>query len=143
MSENQTCSTAKDVELGIHHSLSPIGGRKTENATRAKPKTRSERREADPPKAAVAVGAATTQRPEKTTTATMAFVIVISLPFILFTILLAFACYFLGRAKGRKDVRNGIGSQVYGVPLPPPGAESGSSLSAPPPRLNKQGLEDV
>ncbi|KAG6498960.1 hypothetical protein ZIOFF_038713 [Zingiber officinale] len=77
------------------------------------------------------------------TTTTMAFVVVISLPFILFTILLAFACYFLGRAKGRKDVRNGIGSQVYGVPLPPPGAESGSSPSAPPPRLNKQGLEDV
>ncbi|XP_018856857.1 uncharacterized protein LOC109019090 [Juglans regia] len=50
----------------------------------------------------------------------MGMVVVISLPFIFFCLLLGFGCYFLGRAKGRKDVRTN--AQVYGVPTPPPGS---------------------
>ncbi|CAL9156820.1 unnamed protein product [Musa hybrid cultivar] len=70
----------------------------------------------------------------------MGFVIVISLPLILFAILVAFGCYFLGRKKGRQDVRAGVGSQVYGVPLPPPGA----AASYPPTQVKKQaGPDDV
>ncbi|OAY63436.1 hypothetical protein ACMD2_13621 [Ananas comosus] len=51
----------------------------------------------------------------------MGLVIVISLPLILFAILLGFGCYFLGRAKGRAEARAGLASQVYGAPVPPPG----------------------
>ncbi|KAK9155253.1 hypothetical protein Sjap_002733 [Stephania japonica] len=50
----------------------------------------------------------------------MGMVVVISLPFIIFSILLGFGCYFLGRAKGRQDVRTN--AQVFGVPTPPLGA---------------------
>ncbi|XP_062159725.1 uncharacterized protein LOC133867063 [Alnus glutinosa] len=50
----------------------------------------------------------------------MGMVVVISLPFILFSILLGFGCYFFGRAKGRQEVRTN--AQVYGVPTPPPGS---------------------
>ncbi|XP_058100304.1 uncharacterized protein LOC131245077 [Magnolia sinica] len=49
----------------------------------------------------------------------MGFVLVISLPLILFAIVLGFGCYFLGRAKGRQDVRTC--PQVYGEPVPPKG----------------------
>ncbi|XP_060193109.1 uncharacterized protein LOC132622520 [Lycium barbarum] len=49
----------------------------------------------------------------------MGMVVVISLPFILFTILIGFGCFFFGRAKGRQDLRNN--PQVFGVPTPPPG----------------------
>ncbi|KAK2634851.1 hypothetical protein Ddye_029643 [Dipteronia dyeriana] len=57
----------------------------------------------------------------------MGMVIVISLPLIVLCIMLGFGCYFLGRAKGRQDVRTN--AQVYGVPTPPPGIAS----SSPPP----------
>ncbi|XP_020234388.1 uncharacterized protein LOC109814382 [Cajanus cajan] len=50
----------------------------------------------------------------------MGMVVVISLPFIMFTILVCFGCYFLGRARGRKEVQTN--PQVYGMPTPPPGA---------------------
>lgn len=50
----------------------------------------------------------------------MGMVIVISLPLILFSLLLGFGCYFLGRAKGRQDLRTH--AQVFGVPTPPPGS---------------------
>ncbi|WOL19591.1 hypothetical protein Cni_G28393 [Canna indica] len=66
----------------------------------------------------------------------MGFVVVISLPLILFAILLGFGCYFLGRAKGRQDVRTGVGSQVYGVPLPPAGS------SSPPTEITKKAGPD-
>ena len=46
----------------------------------------------------------------------MGMVVVISLPFILFCILLGFGCYFLGRAKGRQDVRTNAQIYGYGVP---------------------------
>ncbi|KAK4361402.1 hypothetical protein RND71_020354 [Anisodus tanguticus] len=49
----------------------------------------------------------------------MGMVVVISLPFILFTILIGFGCFFFGRAKGRQDLRTN--PQVFGVPTPPPG----------------------
>ncbi|KAJ9183303.1 hypothetical protein P3X46_007173 [Hevea brasiliensis] len=49
----------------------------------------------------------------------MGMVVVISLPLIIFSLLLGFGCYFLGRAKGRQDVRTN--AQVYGAPTPPPG----------------------
>ncbi|KAJ0082761.1 hypothetical protein Patl1_11758 [Pistacia atlantica] len=58
----------------------------------------------------------------------MGLVVVISLPFIIFCILLGFGCYFLGRARGRRDVQ--ANAQVFGVPAPPPG--SAPSASSPP-----------
>ncbi|GMN58779.1 hypothetical protein TIFTF001_027883 [Ficus carica] len=60
----------------------------------------------------------------------MGMVVVISLPFILFCILLGFGCYFFGRARGRKDVYTN--PQIYGVPAPPPGATANSFPSPPP-----------
>ncbi|PON40423.1 Transmembrane protein [Parasponia andersonii] len=59
----------------------------------------------------------------------MGMVVVISLPLILFCLLLGFGCYFFGRYRGRQDVRTH--SQIYGVPAPPPGAAS--SYPSPPP----------
>ncbi|KAF3450160.1 hypothetical protein FNV43_RR06240 [Rhamnella rubrinervis] len=59
----------------------------------------------------------------------MGMVVVISLPLILFCIVLGFGCYFFGRAKGRKEVMTN--PQVYGVPTPPPGAPNSSSYSSP------------
>ncbi|XP_059625028.1 uncharacterized protein LOC132268229 [Cornus florida] len=52
----------------------------------------------------------------------MGMVVVISLPLILFSLLLGFGCYFLGKAKGRQDIRTH--AQVFGVPTPPPGTAS-------------------
>ncbi|PKU77852.1 hypothetical protein MA16_Dca005684 [Dendrobium catenatum] len=52
----------------------------------------------------------------------MGLVIVLSLPLIIFSILLAFCCYFIGRAKGRQEMKTGVGAQVYGMPTIPPGA---------------------
>ncbi|XP_021897889.1 uncharacterized protein LOC110814653 [Carica papaya] len=63
----------------------------------------------------------------------MGMVVVISLPLILFCILLGFGCYFLGRAKGRQDIRTN--PQVYGVPAPPPGVASTSPLTPPHPHI--------
>lgn len=63
----------------------------------------------------------------------MGMVVVISLPLILFSVALGFGCYFLGRARGRRDIRTN--PQVYGVPTPPPShvaATSKSSCSHPP-----------
>ncbi|XXG74602.1 hypothetical protein AAC387_Pa07g3281 [Persea americana] len=48
----------------------------------------------------------------------MGFVLVISLPLILFAIILALGCYLLGRAKGRQEASY---PQVFGAPAPPPG----------------------
>ncbi|KAH1078452.1 hypothetical protein AAZX31_19G167700 [Glycine max] len=48
----------------------------------------------------------------------MGFVMVISLPLILFILILALACYLLGRAKGRRQQ-----PQQYGPPAPPPQAQ--------------------
>lgn len=56
----------------------------------------------------------------------MGFVIVISLPLILFSILMGFGCYFYGKRKGREEMRTGVGSQVYGIPLPPHGTADSS-----------------
>ncbi|XP_015571845.1 uncharacterized protein LOC107260886 [Ricinus communis] len=67
----------------------------------------------------------------------MGMVVVISLPLIIFSIVLGFGCYFLGRARGRQDVRTN--AQVYGVPTPPPGTVTNTSTyassypSSPPP----------
>ncbi|KAL7089624.1 hypothetical protein ACP275_13G195600 [Erythranthe tilingii] len=52
----------------------------------------------------------------------MGMVIVLSLPFILFSLLLGFGCYLFGRAKGRREVY--ANAQVFSAPAPPPGAES-------------------
>lgn len=51
----------------------------------------------------------------------MGFVLVISLPFIFLAILLGFGCYYFGKVKARQELRTGVGTQIYGVPLPPPG----------------------
>ncbi|KAH7545625.1 uncharacterized protein LOC107418717 [Ziziphus jujuba] len=59
----------------------------------------------------------------------MGMVVVISLPLILFCLVLGFGCYYWGRAKGRQDVRSN--AQVYGVPTPPPGATSFPSTPSP------------
>ncbi|RVW87907.1 hypothetical protein CK203_039752 [Vitis vinifera] len=63
----------------------------------------------------------------------MGMVVVISLPLILFSIILGFGCYFLGKAKGRKEAFANV--QVFGVPTPPPG--SGEGFSSPPPPHKK------
>ncbi|XP_042478082.1 uncharacterized protein LOC122068258 [Macadamia integrifolia] len=59
----------------------------------------------------------------------MGMVVVISLPLILFAIALGFGCYFLGRAKGRQDVRTR--AQVFGMPTPPPGGFASHPVSPP------------
>ncbi|XP_019235122.1 PREDICTED: uncharacterized protein LOC109215507 [Nicotiana attenuata] len=59
----------------------------------------------------------------------MGMVVVISLPFIIFTIFIGFGCYFLGRAKGRQDLRTN--PQVFGVPTPPPGTCPTATVAAP------------
>ncbi|RAL54595.1 hypothetical protein DM860_001723 [Cuscuta australis] len=50
----------------------------------------------------------------------MGMVIVMSLPLILFSLLLGFGCYVYGRWKGRKEVY--ASAQVFGAPAPPPAA---------------------
>ncbi|KAK9268280.1 hypothetical protein L1049_010723 [Liquidambar formosana] len=59
----------------------------------------------------------------------MGMVVVISLPLIFFCLLLGFGCYFLGRAKGRREVFSS--AQIYGVPTPPPGSTAPSHPSPP------------
>ncbi|KAK7337074.1 hypothetical protein VNO77_17633 [Canavalia gladiata] len=51
----------------------------------------------------------------------MGFVVVVSLPLILFILILALACYLLGRAKGRRQ--SSSYPQQYGPPAPPPQAQ--------------------
>ncbi|XP_038891972.1 uncharacterized protein LOC120081297 [Benincasa hispida] len=58
----------------------------------------------------------------------MGLVVVISLPLIFFCLLLGFGCYFLGRAKGRQDIRTN--AQIFGVPTPPPGSGAAHSPSS-------------
>ncbi|XP_074310260.1 uncharacterized protein LOC141646093 [Silene latifolia] len=57
----------------------------------------------------------------------MGLVVVISLPLILFCILLGFGCYFLGRKRGRQEAH----AQVFGVPMPPPGSHPTSPYTKP------------
>ncbi|KAI3943555.1 hypothetical protein MKW92_024453 [Papaver armeniacum] len=69
----------------------------------------------------------------------MGFILVISLPFILFTILLGFGCFLFGRSRGRQELLNS--SQVYGVPTPPPpphGSDTSYPSPTPPPLITKQ-----
>jgi hypothetical protein len=70
----------------------------------------------------------------------MGFVIVISLPLILFSIVMGFGCYYYGKRKGREEMRTGGGSQVYGTPLPPPGMVDSSPSSA---KFEKKHIENV
>ncbi|CAN6455465.1 unnamed protein product [Victoria cruziana] len=65
----------------------------------------------------------------------MGFVVVISVPMILFALLLGFGCYFLGRARGRKEVL--ATAQVHVFPAPPPGATTKQQLGSPPPSMMK------
>ncbi|XP_019057867.1 PREDICTED: uncharacterized protein LOC109116600 [Tarenaya hassleriana] len=67
----------------------------------------------------------------------MGLVVVISLPLILFCLLLGFGCYFLGRSRGRQDIRTN--PQVYGAPAPPPGA----AVSPPSPHLKPDNSHHV
>ncbi|XP_019091394.1 PREDICTED: uncharacterized protein LOC109128809 [Camelina sativa] len=55
----------------------------------------------------------------------MGLVVIISLPLIFFCLLLGFGCYFLGKSRGRREIRTN--PQVYGAPAPPPGAIAVSS----------------
>ncbi|XP_073144733.1 uncharacterized protein [Henckelia pumila] len=55
----------------------------------------------------------------------MGMVIVISLPLILFSLLLGFGCFLFGRAKGRREVYSN--TQVFGVPTPPAGSAAAES----------------
>ncbi|CAL0307309.1 unnamed protein product [Lupinus luteus] len=48
----------------------------------------------------------------------MGMMVVISLPLIIFSLMLGLGCYLFGRARGRKDVQTN--PQVYGMPTPPP-----------------------
>ncbi|KAJ6705338.1 hypothetical protein OIU79_010108 [Salix purpurea] len=65
----------------------------------------------------------------------MGLVVVISLPLIIFCLLLGFGCYYLGRYKGRQDVR----THVFGAPIPPPGT---ASKPPPPPPHSKPDNSD-
>jgi len=73
----------------------------------------------------------------------MGFVLVISLPFIFFTILLGFGCYFLGKHRGREEMRSGVAAQIYGTPLPPPGVVGWASPAHEPFAMKKEGAENV
>ncbi|OEL15403.1 hypothetical protein BAE44_0023573 [Dichanthelium oligosanthes] len=73
----------------------------------------------------------------------MGFVLVISLPFIFFSILLGFGCYFLGKHRGREEMREGVGAQIYGTPLPPPGVAGDSSPAPELFHMKKEGPENV
>ncbi|KAI4308552.1 hypothetical protein L6164_031611 [Bauhinia variegata] len=68
----------------------------------------------------------------------MGLVVVISLPLILFCLILGFGCYFFGKSRGRQEVRTN--PQVYGVPAPPPGAAN-SYPSPPPPHAKPDSAE--
>ncbi|KAJ4781078.1 transmembrane protein [Rhynchospora pubera] len=70
----------------------------------------------------------------------MGFVIVISLPLILFSILMGFGCYYYGKRKGREEMRTGVGSQVYGTPLTPPGA---AGSSPPQVKFEKERVDNI
>ncbi|XVE51725.1 hypothetical protein DITRI_Ditri02bG0064000 [Diplodiscus trichospermus] len=70
----------------------------------------------------------------------MGLVVVISLPLIIFCILLGVGCYFLGRSKGRQEIRTN--PQIYGAPAPPPGATA-SFPSPPPPHTKPDNLANV
>ncbi|XVF25335.1 hypothetical protein REPUB_Repub13aG0204600 [Reevesia pubescens] len=61
----------------------------------------------------------------------MGLVVVISLPLIIFCILLGVGCYLFGRTKGRQDIRTN--PQIYGVPAPPPGVTTFFPSPPPPP----------
>ncbi|XP_028784216.1 uncharacterized protein LOC114740262 [Neltuma alba] len=63
----------------------------------------------------------------------MGMVVVISLPLILFYLILGLGCYFLGRARGRQDIKTH--PQVFGVPTTPP--NSFPPHSAPPTHHSK------
>ncbi|KAK2966987.1 hypothetical protein RJ640_001375 [Escallonia rubra] len=63
----------------------------------------------------------------------MGMVVVISLPLILFSVMLGFGCYFLGRARGRQDVRTNAQVFGFGVPTPPPGSDAAAAASYPSP----------
>ncbi|WOL15362.1 hypothetical protein Cni_G24143 [Canna indica] len=77
----------------------------------------------------------------------MGLVIDLSLPLILFAVLLGVGCYLLGRAQGRQEGRAGVGVQVFGAPVPPPGAVESSSLPPPPhpapTTVKKEGPENI
>ncbi|PWZ24131.1 hypothetical protein Zm00014a_039260 [Zea mays] len=73
----------------------------------------------------------------------MGFVLVVSLHFIFLSILLGFGCFFLGKHRGREEMRTGVGAQVYGTPLPPPGVVGVSSPPPEPIHAKKQGPEAV
>ncbi|KAG5228160.1 RPM1-interacting protein [Salix suchowensis] len=68
----------------------------------------------------------------------MGMVVVISLPLIIFCLLLGFGCYYLGRYKGRQDVRTN--PQVFGDPVPPPGF---GSAPPPPPHTKPDTFDNV
>ncbi|KAI5601156.1 hypothetical protein POPTR_001G082332v4 [Populus trichocarpa] len=68
----------------------------------------------------------------------MGMVVVISLPLIIFCLLLGFGCYYLGRYKGRQDTRTN--AQVFGDPIPPPGF---ASTPPPPPHTKPDNLHSV
>ncbi|KAJ8758663.1 hypothetical protein K2173_000384 [Erythroxylum novogranatense] len=67
----------------------------------------------------------------------MGMVVVISLPLILFGVVLGLGCYFLGRAKARKDLRTN--PEVFGTPAPPTGA----TYSVPPPLFKPDNSSNV
>ena len=67
-------------------------------------------------------------------------VVVISLPFIIFCLVLGFGCYFFGRARGRREVQTN--PQVYGMPSPPPGAVASNTFFPSPPAPHSHSKPD-
>lgn len=68
----------------------------------------------------------------------MAMVVVISLPLILFSLMLGVGCYLIGRARGRQDIRTH--AQAFGVPITPPNADQASSS---PPSCSKPKIAEI
>lgn len=48
----------------------------------------------------------------------------IDLSLVIFSLLLGFGCYYYGKARGREEIIEGKGGQVYGNPVMPPGLTS-------------------
>lgn len=68
-------------------------------------------------------------------------VIVISLPLILFSIMLGIGCYLIGRARGRQDIRTH--SQTLGVPIAPPNAFPSDKTCSSPSSCSKSKISEI
>ncbi|KAL8198124.1 hypothetical protein R6Q57_030172 [Mikania cordata] len=71
----------------------------------------------------------------------MVMVVVISLPLILFSVMLGVGCYMIGRARGRQDIRTH--AQTFGVPVAPPNAYTSDHASSLPSSCSKSKIPEI